>query len=89
MTPAQKKLARHALGLDSPGARGRSYRNRFFCGVTHHDWQDMVRAGYAKHNGGVGHESMFYLTEAGARAALNRGEKLDPEDFPGMHEAAR
>jgi hypothetical protein len=29
-----------------------------------------------------GSDSLFALTEGGARAALRPGEELDPEDFP-------
>jgi hypothetical protein len=35
-----------------------------------------------------GGSAIFYLTEAGARLALNRGEKLDPVDFPKLVGAA-
>ena len=76
MTPAQKKLARHALGLDEPMARGRSYRNRYFTGAPHDDWQAMVAAGLAKVS------CSYTLTPAGAKAALDKSETLDPEDFP-------
>jgi hypothetical protein len=43
---------------------------------------DLVRAGMAER--GLDRKSSvgFCLTEAGARAAINPGEVLDPEDFP-------
>ena len=83
MTPAQKKLARHALGLDNPDARGKSYRNRYFAPIIGDDtveWHKMKDAGLAEITSGS--QPMFYLTIHGARAALNKGERLCPEDFP-------
>ena len=49
MTPAQRSLARHALGL--PNGRNRSFRNRYV--VPPHDpahagWVKMVAAGWAR-----------------------------------------
>ena len=85
LSPRQIDLARHALGL--PNERRRSYRNRFCCGPGHadyEDWRAMVAAGAARqfplnaHRG----DSLFALTEPGARAALCDGETLDAEDFP-------
>jgi hypothetical protein len=87
MTPRQIDLARHALGL--PNKAGRSYRNRFVAGEGHTDypnWTAMVEAGHAKRrkSGALADsDDLFLLTEAGARAALKPGERLDPEDFPG------
>lgn len=86
MTPAQKELARHALGL--PNARRLSYRNHFVAGEGHGDftnWLAMVEAGEAKRRKGnalTGGDDLFWLTKAGAEAALNSRERLDPEDFP-------
>lgn len=88
LTPAQKKLARHALGLDNPDARGKSYRNRYFAPIIGDDtceWHAMKDAGYAEiasGRAGVSTGPMFYLTETGARLALNNGERLCSEDFP-------
>lgn len=76
MSPEQKRLARHALGLDEPKARGRSYRNRYLTHGLHEDWQAMVAAGLAKVS------CHYSLTPTGAKAALDDGETLDPEDFP-------
>jgi len=85
MTPAQRGLARHALGL--PNDRRRSYRNRYFvaaAGDVFDAWQAMVAAGDAADmpitsmRNSVG----FELTRQGALAALCQNESLCPEDFP-------
>jgi hypothetical protein len=78
MTPEQRTLARHALGL--PNRRKVSYRNRYVTGTCVEDhplWHKMVQQGWAAHERGV-----YYLTEQGALLALDPGEALDPEDFP-------
>ena len=98
MTPRQIELARHALGL--PTRARRSYRNRFYCGPGHgdfNDWTTMATCGWAKATaclrdppfmfwiGATAEEEpdyLFRLTQAGAKAALRKGEKLCPEDFP-------
>lgn len=85
MTPRQKQLARHALGLD--GSRKQSYRNRFFAGPGHADfadWQELVATGFARERepNAVRPDHAFWLTREGADAALNKGERLCPEDFP-------
>lgn len=80
MTPQQKLLARHALGL--PNERMRSYRNRYYASEgtpAQAAWRAMVAAGFASSNLT---ERQFGLTEAGARLALHDGESLCPEDFP-------
>lgn len=86
MTPREIELARHALGL--PNKMRMSYRNRFVAGEGHEDyadWMQMVADGNAgKRDGGTlpyGGDSLFWLTETGARQALKPREKLDPEDF--------
>lgn len=90
MTPAHIELARHALGL--PNSRRTSYRNHFVTGegcADHDSWTAMVTEGDATRRKGsvlTGGDDLFRLTHQGAKAALKRGEKLDPEDFP---EAAR
>jgi hypothetical protein len=87
MTPRQKELARHALGLDQTKS-GRSYRNRFYAGVKHpdwHDWMCMLGAGVAgmrSTDDSAAGECLFYLTAEGAKLALEPGETLCPEDFP-------
>lgn len=86
MTPEQRRLARHALGLD--GLRTRSYRNHFVTGpgaTDHPAWMQMERDGLAWRRAGnemTGDDDLFGLTPAGARAALEQGETLCPEDFP-------
>ncbi|MEJ1118849.1 hypothetical protein V9K92_10275 [Phyllobacterium sp. CCNWLW109] len=84
MTPEQKKLARHALGL--PNRSRRTYRNRFVTNADHPEWSAMVVSGSARMRSGdtlpFGGDSMFWLTLDGAKAALDKGEKLCPEDFP-------
>ncbi len=89
MTPDQRQLARHALGLTNRDANKVSYRNHFCAGLHHVDygeWCRMVDAGLAIrfHRSGVpfGGDDLFKLTLAGARAALYPRERLDPEDFP-------
>lgn len=85
MTPAQRELARHALGL--PNAARRSYRNRYFAvagGAAAEQWQSMCAAGEAE-GGDPGHKvsSLFFcLTHKGAQLALEPRESLCPEDFP-------
>jgi hypothetical protein len=86
MTPRQRELARHALGLD--GRRSQSYRNRFVAGPDHddfEDWELMVARRLAGRRSGdqmLGGSDLFWLTYRGALQALNDGETLDPEDFP-------
>ena len=90
MTPRQRELARHALGL--PNQAARSYRNRFYVGPWSPDfaeWSALVDAGEAKAEasvrfdpvGGIG-LMFFRLTPTGARAALDPHEGLCLEDFP-------
>lgn len=82
MTDAERKFARHALGLSRELARGRSYRNRFIASPGSDAWaawEGMAEAGLARR---IGATTTFQLTFAGAQAALDRGETLDPEDFP-------
>jgi hypothetical protein len=86
MTPEQRTLARHALGLDK--RQKRSYRNRFVTGPgsdDHPAWMQMEKAGQAWRRPGselTGGDDLFGLTITGARAALDPGERLCAEDFP-------
>lgn len=84
MTPRQRQLARHALGL--PNARRRSYRNRFCAayvpGGDFDEWAALDRAGLARLINAQDRLATFHLTLAGARAALDPGESLCAEDFP-------
>lgn len=83
MTPAQRELARHALGLDR---KRRSYRNRFVCREDNPEWSAMVAVGLATMRPAAsvpfGGDAVFYLTTAGAKLAIDAGETLSPEDFP-------
>ena len=86
MTPEQRNLARHALGLD--GQEKCSYRNYFVTGkgsVDHPAWMQMENDGLAWRRAGselTGGDDLFGLTLTGARAALETGETLCSEDFP-------
>lgn len=81
-----RDLARHALGL--PNKRKQSYRNHYVTGEGCADWElwnGMVAQGLATRRKGsqlTGGDDIFRLTSEGAKAALNKGERLDPEDFP-------
>jgi hypothetical protein len=86
MTPEQKEIARHMLGL--PNKQRRSYRNRFCGGEGHSDYPILIamqEQGYlmrvpAKRMSTV--EDMWFLAPFAARLALNKDETLCPEDFP-------
>lgn len=86
MTPQQRDLARHALGLD--GRRKQTYRNHFVTGpgcTVHENWMALVDAGLAWRRSGsalTGGDDLFGLTLKGAQAALGPGETLCAEDFP-------
>lgn len=90
MTDQQRELARHALGL--PNKVHRSYHNRFVTGKGSTDyphWLSMYEMGFASRSRGgplTGGDDLFCLTRAGAKMALNPGEKLDQEDFPDADE---
>jgi len=87
MTEQQRKLARHALGLN--GKRKMSYRNRFYAATgdsDHAEWMAMMHAGQADRATATAPLDCFWLTRKGAEMALNKGEKLDPEDFPRQRE---
>jgi hypothetical protein len=83
MNLEQRKLARHALGLEN-GTK-RSYRNRYFCtagSAPDREWEQMATAGEAVRGGVTRGMAMFYLTHAAALSVCENGETLDPEDFP-------
>ena len=88
MSPNQRKLARHALGL--PNARGISYRNRYvavrrsaYSPGVYDEWSKMVEAGLAERASAMlGSQGRWWLTPEGAQMALDPGERLCPEDFP-------
>jgi len=86
MGPEQRRLARHALGL--PNRYRRSYRNRFLSGGECSDWRAMEAAGHAESGKPDEHGRIwFWLTRAGAEAALDPGERLCREDFPPLPRA--
>ncbi len=78
MTPTQRELARHALGLD--GRRRQAYRNYFVASPGHDDfddWKEMVKSGLAVR----GSNDTFYLTsEAGL--AIDPNESIAGVLFP-------
>lgn len=86
MTPIQKKLARHALGL--PNERRQSYRNRYYAAEgtqEYRSWMAMCRKGLADrapHKATLRRPRFFWLTLTGAWAAILPSETLDREDFP-------
>ncbi len=89
MTPSQRELARHALGL--PNRKNTSYRNHFCAGPGHTDWenwQNMVAGGYAVRRDGPlwGGDSMFHLTLKGALFAREPKEHLSREDTQMMRD---
>lgn len=86
MTPLQIDLVRHALGLTQQKT---SYRNHFVAGpgaTDYQPWLDLTAAGDAVRVEGrklpFGGDDLFCVTPQGARKALRKGERLDPEDFP-------
>jgi hypothetical protein len=84
MTRRQRQLARNALGM--PNRRRRSYRNYYLAACApgpYDEWLRMVDAGMAEQGPGINGCRAFWLTRAGAEAALEPGETLCPEDFPG------
>jgi hypothetical protein len=79
----EKALARHALGL--PNQWGQSYRNRFVAANAPGDydvWLSLKGKGAAGSMVADAGKTRFWLTFEGAKAALESGERLDPEDFP-------
>ena len=85
MTPVQRNMARHALGLD--GARKQSCRNRYFAYVgspKEDQWNELCQLGLAQREKGEGKLAHFYLTNRGALMCLDDGEMLDPEDFDAL-----
>ena len=83
----ERELARHALGLTN--GRKQSYRNVYVVGYeddsgNHATWRGLVERGLALRGENLvdGGMDCFWLTRAGAEAALAPGETLDPEDFP-------
>lgn len=85
LTPQQRELARHALGLPRADKIRRSYRNRFYASPGSHDWWRwamMAAKGYANTKPPSDNLQCFWLTYHGAVLALYPRETLDVEDFP-------
>lgn len=87
LTPRERELARHALGL--PNRRSLGYGGRVFAFDRSADnaaLVEMARRGLARllkyRTGKSGLQYCYCLTLAGALAALEPGETLDEEDFP-------
>lgn len=84
MTPSQRAMARHALGL--PNDQKRSYRNRYFApdvSMRAQEWRELVASGLAEEfDEAPSSLSGFFLTREGADMALDPGETLCLEDFP-------
>lgn len=81
MTPEQRRLARHALGLDNSKT---VYRNRFVAAWKSPDdeqWAELCKAGFAVRTYRGGRDECTYaLTLDGALTAMERSEIL-PRDF--------
>lgn len=91
MTPRQRELARHALGLNEVTVERKSYRNRFHTHNESPDWKEwnkMVENGDAtrtlmkRKNGKRPPDYLFEMTHEGAVKALKPGESLCREGFP-------
>ncbi len=85
MTTEQRRLARHALGIDYSSSR-RSYRNYYSAPIgtpVERQWQEMVQLGWAV--AGRQHRDLrdYSLTYTGAKLAIDEeaGESLDKDDF--------
>ncbi len=81
LTPEQRRLARHALGLDNSRT---VYRNRYVVAwqsAADDEWTGLCEAGLAvrTYRGGKG-ERTYALTLRGATLAMEQGETL-PRDF--------
>ena len=78
MTPRQRKIARHALGL--PTTRMMSYRNHYVANYDPDngylvDWLKMEEAGQAVVSVPRNGMCRCWLTRAGANTALESGER--------------
>ncbi len=86
MTPRQRELARHALGLD--GVRKAAYRNHFVAGPGHDDYDDwvaMVTVGLAVKKTslpGYGGDDLFWLKAEAGYLACDPGETVTGVLFP-------
>ena len=87
ITPKQRDLMRHALGL--PNKKNETYRNHFCLaegGDGYTDLEDLVTRGLAvKAKGGASWVGdFFYLTLNGARAVLTPKEHISREEAEKM-----
>lgn len=84
LTPAEVLVARRALGLPNPQSIARQHHAR--SGKRHADhaiWLGLVKRGLAtRDDGPFGDPDRFELTREAALAVLERGERLDPTDWP-------
>jgi len=83
LTAEERRVARHALGL--PNLNRESYRNRYSASLgnpAEARWRGMVERGIAELTSVDRTMAHFALTRSGALAALDKGERLDREDFP-------
>lgn len=83
MTPNQRSMARHALGL--PNRKNTSNRNHYCIGPGgdgYEDWLAMVQSGDALRLVGPhwGGDDMFFLTLQGALAVREVKEHISRED---------
>ena len=86
MTPSQRDLARHALGLPNP--QRRTSRNRYLIpkdGPDYVQWLEMIDNGEALLvSPPTSSLACFALTIKGGQLAIREREQLDPADFPEM-----
>lgn len=95
MSPAQREMARHALGF--PNKKNTSNRNHYCIGKGgdgYEEWLDLVDKGLARRRVGThwGGDGMFYLTLDGALMAREPKEHLSREEaaaLRNMSEAQR
>jgi len=87
MTPKQRELARHALGLSA--REKRAYRNSYVVDPAcedHDEWTAMVEHGAARvttiRRNIYGGMDVFWLTHEGATLALGPRETLGDLRFP-------
>jgi hypothetical protein len=74
-TDQERRLMRHALGLDNAK---KSYRNRYCCapfGQTATAWEALVERGFAERAEGIGGDYWWYRVTDAGRAALNGGTR--------------
>lgn len=87
MTPEQREMARHALGL--PNKKNMTYRNHYCIGKGgdgYEDWLELTSNGLAVRRTGPhwGGDDMFFLTLEGARMVLTPKEHVRREDAEEM-----